>query len=119
MEYAILIHLDESFEGPAPGTPEFEQMMGTFLAYNQKLIDGGHFISGANLQPTVTSSTVRKTFGGEPTVVDGPFAETKEQLAGFYVIEAADLDQALELATALPVPAGSIEVRPVAFRPGA
>lgn len=119
MEYMILIHGDERFEAPAPGSPEFEQMMAGWMAYNQRLIDGGHWIAAANLQPTATATTVRKTFGAAPTVTDGPFAETKEQLGGFYLVRAADLDEAIELATALPIPVGSIEVRPVAFRPDA
>jgi hypothetical protein len=119
MEYMILIHGDETNAAPAPGTPGFDEMMATFMAYNQKLIDGGHWVSGANLQPTSTATTLKKEWGGETTVIDGPFAETKEQLAGYYLISASDLDEAIELAKALPIPAGSIEVRPVAFRPDA
>jgi hypothetical protein len=61
MEYMILIHSDESYEMPAPGTPEFDAMMGEWAAYNQRLIDGGHWVSGANLQPTVTATVVRKS----------------------------------------------------------
>jgi hypothetical protein len=120
MEYMILLHSDESaFDAPVPGTPEFEQFMGTWMAYNQKLIDGGHWISGASLAPTVTATTVRKTFSGKPTTSDGPFAETKEQLGGYYLISAKDLDEALALAAEIPIPVGSMEVRPVAFRPDA
>lgn len=120
MEYMILLHSDESqipdFE---PGTPEFEQMMGGWMAYNQMLIDGGHFIQGAALAPTATATTIVKNFDGTDVVTDGPFAETKEQLGGFYLINAADLDEALALARQVPIPAGSFEVRPVGFRPGA
>jgi hypothetical protein len=119
MEYMILIHSDETYETPAPGTPGFDEMMAGWLAYNQQLIDGGHWIAAANLQPTSTATTISKSFGAAPSVTDGPFAETKEQLGGFYLIKAADLDEALALAEAIPVPAGSIEVRPVAFRPDA
>lgn len=119
MDYMILIHSDESFEMPAPGTPEFDAFMGEWAAYNQRLIDGGHWISGASLQPTVTATVVRKAFGASPTITDGPFAESKEQLGGFYLVKADDLDQAIELATAIPVPVASLEVRPVAFRPDA
>lgn len=119
MEYMINIHGDETFEAPMPGTPEFDEMMAGWMAYNQRLIDGGHWIAGASLQPTATATTVRKTYDGAATVTDGPFAETKEQLGGFYLIRADDLDQALELATAIPIPVGSLEVRPVAFRPDA
>jgi hypothetical protein len=119
MEYMILIYRDESFEAPAPGTPEFDEMMAPWLAYNQELIDGGRWIAGANLTPTATATTVRKSLDGPSSVTDGPFAETKEQLGGFYLVNAADLDEALELAGRLPVGVGSIEVRPVAFRPDA
>jgi hypothetical protein len=119
MEYMILIHSDETVEMPAEGTPEFGEMMGHWMAYNQQLIDGGHWIAGASLMPTVTATIIRKSFGAEPAITDGPFAETKEQLGGFYAIKAADLDEALRLAAAIPIPVGSLEVRPIAFRPDA
>jgi len=119
MEYLILIHGDESTPAPAPGTPEFDTYMAGWMAYNQQLIDGGHWISAANLMPSPTATTVRREYGGADLVTDGPFAETKEQLGGFYLITAVDLDEALALAKALPLPAGSIEVRPVAFVPSA
>lgn len=119
MDYMIPIHGDENSAGPGPGEPGFEEMMGEWMAYNQKLIDGGHWIAGASLQPTSTATTVRKSFGEASTVTDGPFAETKEQLGGLYLISAKDLDEALALAEALPMPMGSLEVRQVAFRPDA
>lgn len=119
MEYMILIHSDESFETPSPGTPAFDEMMGAWMTYNQMLIDGGHWVSGASLQPTATATVVRKSVGAKAAIVDGPYAETKEQLGGYYLISAADLDQAIELATAIPIPVASLEVRPVAFRPDA
>jgi hypothetical protein len=89
------------------------------MAYNQTLIEGGHWVAGASLMPTVTATTVHKTFGGDPTMTDGPYAETKEQLGGFYLIKAADLDEAIRLASGIPLPVCSLEVRPVAFRPDA
>ncbi len=116
MEYMILNHTEETDDGPAPGTPEFEAFMGRWMAYNQMLIDGGHWVAGASLTPTEAATTLHKS-GGSSSVVDGPFAETKEQIGGFYLIEASDLDQALELAAAMPVDEGALEVRPVAFRP--
>jgi hypothetical protein len=117
MEYMILINSDENIDGPAPGTPAFEAMMGEWFAYNQRLIDGGHWIAGASLQPTATATTVHKHQAAAHTVTDGPYAESKEQLGGFYLVTAADLDEAIELALAIPYPMASIEVRPVAFRP--
>jgi hypothetical protein len=119
MDYMITLYSDESFELPEPGTPEFGEFMGEWMAYNQRLIDGGHWISAASLQPTPTATTITKTFGAAPTMTDGPYAETKEQLGGFYLISAKDLDEALSLAKDVPIPVGSFEVRPVAFRPDA
>jgi hypothetical protein len=119
MEYMILIHSDESDEMPTPGTPEFDEMMGEWAAYNQRLIDGGHWVAGASLQPTVTATLVRNQPGGTPTITDGPFIESKEQLGGFYLVKADDLDTAIELAAAIPAPGALLEVRPVAFRPDA
>lgn len=119
MEYMILINSDENYESPAPGTPEFEAMMAPWMAFNQRLIDGGHWIAGASLQPTMTATTVHKRGDAGHTVTDGPYAESKEQMGGFYLVEAADLDEAIELALAIPYAEASIEVRPVAFRPDA
>jgi hypothetical protein len=119
MDYMITLYSDENAPMPEPGTPEFGQMMGEWMAYNQTLIDGGHWIAASNLMPTVTATTIRQSFGNPPQITDGPFAETKEQLGGFYLISATDLDQALELAKGIPLPQGSVEVRPVAFRPDA
>ncbi len=117
MEYMIINHSVES-EGPVPGTPEFEAFMGRWMGYNQMLIDGGHWVSGASLASSDTATTIRKS-GGKSTVVDGPFMEAKEQLGGYYLISASDLDQAIKLASAMPLDDGALEVRPVAFRPDA
>jgi hypothetical protein len=118
MEYMLLINSDEQTETPTPGTPEFDEMMGEWFAFNQRLIDGGHWLAGAMLAPTATATTLR-TADGASSVTDGPYAETKEQFGGFYMITAADLDEALELARGIPMPQASIEVRPIAFRPDA
>ena len=117
MEYMILNHSEET-EGPAPGSPEFGAIMGRWMGYNQMLIDGGHWISGASLTPTSAATTLRKS-NGDATVIDGPHAETKEQIGGYYLIEAKDLDEAIELARQMPTDTGSLEIRPVAFRPDA
>jgi len=119
MEFMILINADENRPGPVPGGPGFEEYMGTWMAYNQKLIDGGHWVSGANLAPTTTATTLRVVAGQAPEVVDGPYAETKEQFGGYYLIKAESLDEAIELASQLPLDVGSLEIRPVAFRPDA
>ncbi|SDG53889.1 YciI family protein [Microbacterium pygmaeum] len=117
MEYMLIIGADESNPAPGPGEPGLEEAMGAWTAYTRGLFERGVFISGGSLQPSATATTVRRAYGAEPAIIDGPFAETKEQLAGFYVVRAADLDEALALATELPIPAGSVEVRPIAMRP--
>ncbi len=120
MEYMILANSDPAASAHLePGTPEFGEFMGRWMAYNQMLIDGGHWVSGASLAPADTATTVTKAGGSRSATTDGPFAETKEQLGGYYLITADDLDQALELAAAVPIDDGHIEVRPVAFRPDA
>lgn len=115
MEYMVLIYRDET-NAPEYGSPEWEQMMSGFLAFNQRLIDGGHWITGGGLQTTPSATTVRLTAGTVPKVLDGPYAETKEQLGGFYLVTADSLDDVLELAEGLPIE-GAIEVRPLTFRP--
>ncbi len=83
------------------------------IVYRDALIESGNYVTGQALQPIQTATTVRVRHG-KTAITDGPFAETKEQLAGFYLIEAKDLNEAIHLAAKIP-PArvGSIEVRPV------
>jgi hypothetical protein len=83
------------------------------LAFDQSVRESGHCVASEALQPVATATTVRVR-GGKVSVTDGPFAETKECLAGFYMVEAKDLDEALQIAARIP-PAGvgSIEVRPI------
>ena len=118
MEYLILNHSVETTDGPQPGTPEFGEMMGKWMAYNQMLIDNGHWVGGGSLTPTSAATSVAKS-GDSITVTDGPFAETKEQIGGYYIIEAADLDEAIRLAQAMPADDVTFELRPIAFRPDA
>jgi hypothetical protein len=105
MKYACLVYLDER----SPETVADSEC----LAYGSKLRERGHYLAGEALQP-VSAGTVVRLRNGTTTVTDGPYAETKEQLAGFYLIEAADLNEAIRIAAGIP-PArlGSIEVRPV------
>jgi hypothetical protein len=98
------------------GDPSPEQMkaeMERWSAYGQELVDAGAFIAGEGLQESETATTVRIADGGDRLVTDGPFAETKEQIGGFYLIECKDLDEALEWAKKVPASRGGIEVRPV------
>src|SRR5882672_1486083 len=87
-------------------------LFGAYRAYTQALTDAGVFIGGAPLQPPAQAATVRQR-DGKRQVQDGPFAEAKEQLGGYYVIDVGDLDQALEWAARCPAASyGTVEVRP-------
>ncbi len=108
MKYVCLVYLDEkAFAGDPDSPPDKE-----CFAYGEGLRKNGGYLAGQALQGTETATTVRVR-NGKATTTDGPFAETKEQLAGFYMIEAADLDEAIRIAAGIP-PArvGSIEIRP-------
>jgi hypothetical protein len=115
MEYLFTMYRDETSAMPTPGTPEFEAYMAAWMGFNRTLMEGGHWIAGAGLAPTETATTLERRSGDE-TLRDGPFAETKEPLGGFYLIRAADLDEAVRLARLLPLAEGCIEVRPVTHR---
>ena len=111
MQYLVLIYSEEPTEAPDPA--QIGAVMEEYNAYSQMLRDRGAFVSGEALQPTATATTVRVR-DGQTMTTDGPFAETKEALGGFYLIEARDLDEALALGGACPgAKWGSIEVRPI------
>lgn len=105
MKYVCLVYGDEKAMQAFPD----EECM----AYSEEIAQSGHRLGGEALQPVETATTIRVR-GGSVSTTDGPFAETKEQLAGFYLIEARDLNEAIRIASRIP-PAriGSIEVRPV------
>jgi hypothetical protein len=109
-QYVVLIYEDE--KGWSDGDPAvIEEGM---KAHNQFAVDAGEKLRGGQaLQPTSTATTIRKDGSGGFATTDGPFVETKEALGGFYVIEAADLDEAIALAKKVPAPFGGVEVRPV------
>ncbi len=115
MKYMLTLIGDEDDGGDGEPTPEqMEAMLEPWAAFDRALAEAGAFVAGEALQPSATATTVKVSGSGERTVTDGPFAETKEQLGGFYVIECADLDAALEWARKVPVaPGSSVEVRPV------
>jgi hypothetical protein len=118
MEYLFLITVDES-QMPARETADPDSGsdgMAAWLAYNQRLIDGGHWIAGASLHPSESTTTVKVANGAAVETTDGPYTETKEQVGGFYLVKAADLDEALGLAGGMPAPYAVVEVRPVLFR---
>jgi hypothetical protein len=113
MKYLLALIGDES--GMANRTPEQQrEAMAAWDSYTQELIDAGAHVGGEGLQPSATATTVKiSESGGDPVVTDGPFAETKEQLGGYYLIDVEDLDAALYWATKIPMPGGVVEVRPV------
>ena len=112
MQYLLLIYGSERAWAEIP-RDELGKLYGEYFAYTEGIKASGHYIGGNPLQPTSTATTVRVR-DGKRSVTDGPFAETKEQLGGYYLVEAKDLDEATELASRIPgAKAGSIEVRPI------
>ena len=111
MKYMILIYNDPALE-PAYGSEAFEKMMGDYFAVNDAMGKAGILISGDGLQDVDTATTIRLKDGKIETM-DGPFAETKERLGGYYIVDCTDLDQALHFAAMIPL-VGSLEVRPLA-----
>ena len=115
MRYVLLI-ADPETAHPSPEPPDpavWGQVMTEYNAYTQMLKDRGAFLGGEALQPNPTATTVRVK-DGETIITDGPFVEAKEAVGGFYLVEARDLDEALQLAAACPgAKFGAIEVRPV------
>ncbi|MBR1087358.1 YciI family protein [Bradyrhizobium manausense] len=111
MKYALLIYEDEALYGPDKSGPKIAEIVGKHMTFTQEL--GARRIGGSGLRATSAATTIR-TVAGKKTVHDGPFAEAKEQLGGFYLIEAADLDEAIAIAKRVPVlQDGSIEIRPL------
>ena len=112
MKFMLLIHADEqAVAAAAPATPG--QMSPEYAAYNEALIKAGAMLAGDRLRPTTTAASVRIR-NGKTEVLDGPYAETKEQLGGYYLIEAADMDAAMDWAGRCPAAQrGTVEVRPV------
>ena len=116
MKYLCLIYSDES-QWPKLPQMDAEQMMAEYGAFTEGIRKGGQYIGGNRLQPTATASTVRIR-NGKLSTTDGPFAETKEQLGGYYLIDAKDLNAAIQVAAKIPgARHGSIEVRPIAEVP--
>jgi hypothetical protein len=112
MKFVFLIYHDEKTLDALP-PEEMQNLVDAALGYSEELRGSGHYIVSNALQRARTARTVRVR-GGKATTTDGPFAETKEQLGGFYLIEAKNIDEACEVASRFP-PAriGTIEVRPV------
>ena len=112
MQYMLLIYGDESSRD-SRSDQERGQIFQAYGAFTEELRQSGSMVAGDALQPTQTATTVRVQ-DGETLTTDGPFAETKEQLGGYYLIEADSLDEAIEWAAKVPgARHGSVEVRPV------
>ena len=112
MKYLCLIYQDEQGALKVP-TAEMEKAMAEYWAFTDDIKKTGHHIASNGLQPTKTATTVRVR-NGKVSTTDGPFAETKEQLGGFYLVEAESIDEAIDWAAKIPSARfGTIEVRPV------
>jgi hypothetical protein len=118
MRYMLLIYGDESGWGTLSEADQ-QTEMAKWFAYTEEMQKAGVSTQGDALQPTATATTVRDN-GGEPLVTDGPFAETKEQLGGYYLLDVADLDEAIKWAHKCPgAKYGKIELRPIQEFPDA
>jgi hypothetical protein len=112
-QYLLLIYENEAGY-QIPSSELWNKMMQAHGAFAKAVVEqGGKILGGEALQPTTTATSVRGGSTGDHVVTDGPFVETKEALGGFYLIEAADLDQAIAFGKQCPAPFGGIEVRPI------
>jgi hypothetical protein len=112
MQYVLLIYQNENVWEKMPEA-ERGKMFNDYMTFTRDIVKSGHMRGGEALQPTKTATTVRVK-DGKVLTTDGPFAETREQLGGFYLVEAKDLDEAVKIAAKIPdAVGGSIEVRPV------
>jgi hypothetical protein len=112
MNYLLLIYSNEA-DVQAIGETGLKKMMDEYTEFTKSIVQAGHFKAGDRLRPVSTASTVRVR-NGKTAITDGPFAETREQLGGYYLIEAKNLDEATAIAARIPgAKVGSIEVRPV------
>ncbi|HEY9427611.1 MAG TPA: YciI family protein [Gemmatimonadaceae bacterium] len=112
MKYLCLIYDDETI-WPSMPREQADAIMGEYYNFTNDIQKSGHYLGGNALQPTQTATTVRVR-NGKLSSTDGPFAETKEQLGGYYLIEATDLNEAIQVAGRIPSARfGSIEIRPI------
>jgi hypothetical protein len=115
--YLCLLVGEADMAGPVPGTPDFTRMLIDYQSATQAMAAAGVLVDSGPLQPPAAATTIRVR-DGEPLVTDGPFAEIKEQIGGYYVLDCADLDEALRWAATIPAARyGAIEVRPLMVMP--
>jgi hypothetical protein len=114
LNYMLLLYVDDR---PGPGTPEAAAVTCSLMAYRDELVTQGVLVAADPLAPPGTATTIRERAGRVATT-DGPFAETREWLGGYFIVDCADLDDALRLAALCPVVAtGAVEVRPIVSLP--
>ena len=112
MQYILLIYENEA-EAKGRSKEEGQRIHGEYMAFTGSIKESGHLRAGEPLETSSTATTVRVR-NGKTARTDGPFAETREQLGGFYIVEAKDLDEAVSLAARIPTSkTGSVEVRPI------
>ena len=117
MQYLLLIYHDES-DWPRLNSAQQQATYREYRQLIQELSEGGKFLAGDQLKPAATATTVRVR-GGKKKRTDGPFAETKEQLGGYFLLEVGGVDEAIEIAARIPAAKnGSIEIREVSVRQG-
>ena len=113
MQYLLLIYQAEPAADAQSGADEMTGELAAYAAFTRETRERGQFVAGEDLEPTATATSVRVR-DGKTVVTDGPFAETKEALGGFYLLDCRDLDEAIEMAAKIPgARRGTIEVRPI------
>lgn len=111
MQYLLMIYGDEAaMQGAAP--EQIQTMTQSYAKFTQDIVQSGHLKGGDRLKSSNTATTIRRA-DGKSLMTDGPFAETREQLSGYYIIEAKDLDEATAIANRIPFVGGAVEVRPI------
>jgi hypothetical protein len=116
MQYMLLIYSDEA-QWFGMSQAQMQAAMGQYMTYSKALVEAGVMRGGSELKP-ITTATVVRVRNGKPQMTDGPFAETKEQLGGYYILETPTLDEALKWASQCPgAHHGSVEVRPLQDNP--
>lgn len=112
MKYMLLIYLEES-GWESLTEDQRQEIYSEYRQFSEDIVASGQFISGSELHP-ISSATSVRVRDGKPLVTDGPFAETREQLGGYYLVEAKDLDEAIGLAARIPsAKVGTVEIRPL------
>ena len=114
MKYMLILVGTEGEQQGERTPEELQAVMDPWNRFTKEVVEAGAFVAGEGLYPSSAATTLHHRTGGERIVTDGPFAETKEQVGGFYLLECKDLDEAIEWARKVPIGEGSsVEIRPV------